>query len=112
MPELVWPLREQGDQRARRESGRRGGGDAAPLGPGAGRAGETRETCRGRAGHPAAGIGEPSAGFAPPCPVPDIGINPSNRSIASPGLSQSPGDLGGCSGAVTQPPVGSPGVET
>lgn len=74
MPELVWPLREPGDQRAQCESGRRGGGDAAALGPGAGRAGETRETCRGRAGHPTAGMGNPPQGLLLPAQFLTLGL--------------------------------------
>lgn len=85
MPELVWPLREPGDQRACSESGRRGGGDAAPLGPGAGRAGETRETCQGRAGHPTAGMGNPPQGLLLPAQFLTLGLILPNRSIASPG---------------------------
>lgn len=77
-------------------------GDAAPQGPRGWQLPPARLAKPGRpvwcrAGHPAAGLWVTVRRvFSSPCPIPNVGINPSNRSIASPGANLSPsppGDL-------------------
>lgn len=92
--ELVWPHQGAGRSKGRAVSqGDVAKGDAAPRPPGPGgwhpplaRLEEPgRPVGAGQGIHGQAVGNRPQGLFSPPCPVPNVGINPSNHNIISPG---------------------------